>query len=188
MVARSQPPASEGQSLDCEAEESPSERTSTSSVTSSGAVISESRHSDMTDEEYLNQLPARVHQILMHNFWAYYNCELHSIHRPAFELGWRTNSADVYCAFLHLCILGIGLRYSDVADENGASFFQSSSKESVFHQRAFKAAATVIESEPRVCLIQGLLLFGDLEFGIGRNNNGVMHACRFRIFSKHLPH
>jgi len=180
MVARPNLPAGEDYLYDCEARGSPSRETPARDASPSATAVRENPREDASDddEEYLSQLPARVHHTLMRNFWTYYNCELQSIHRPVFELGWRTNSPDTYSAFLHLCILGIGLRYSDVTDEYGASFFLPSSNESIFHQRAFHTAKTVIESEPRTCLIQGLLLFGDLEFGIGRNNNGVMHACK----------
>jgi Fungal specific transcription factor domain len=138
----------------------------------------EGQTTQLSDVEFLQTLPNNVNSMLLENFWTYYNGELQSIHRPTFEFGLRTHNPKSYSTFLHLCMLAIGIRYSEDTSKERSSFFSAFSKESMFHIRARQAVNTAIEEECNVHLLQGLLLFGDLEFGAGRYNNGWMHASK----------
>lgn len=130
------------------------------------------------DADFLVTISASTHNTLLNNFWTYYNCELQCINRTSFERGWRAKDLETYSPFLHLCILGIGLRYCDSTDADIAPFFLLPGQQSVFHQRAIQTAKIAVEEDIHTCLIQALVLFGDLEFGAGRNNSGWMHASK----------
>lgn len=180
MVTHYHPPGSEGPSQPLSL--TTGQKASNSSVTGqiSGShesgEIGPSLDLEISDAEFLRTLPDSVHRNLLDNFWTSYHCEVQSVYRQTFELGMRIKNPETYSPFLHLCILGIGARYSDDTDEGYASLFPFSEKISIFHLRATRIVKALIEGPSEVCLIQGLLLYGDLEFSIGRYNNGWMHA------------
>ncbi|KAF2803050.1 uncharacterized protein BDZ99DRAFT_547554 [Mytilinidion resinicola] len=89
--------------------------------------------------------------------------------------GLRTGDARRYSAFLHVCILAIGLRYADKSDP-GIQEFIGDASESVIHQKALWIARYEAEGRCDVPAIQALLLLGDLKFGVGRYNSGWMYA------------
>jgi len=122
-------------------------------------------------QRVLSTLPQDTQEYLMQMFWQYYNSVIHVIHRDAFEEGLSAGQGQFYSPFLHICILGIGYRH---ADKSRPDIMKISlpGKESTLHREAKYMLDYELERPGGITSIQALLLLGDLECGVGRDNLG----------------
>lgn len=122
-------------------------------------------------QRVLSTLPQDTQDYLMQMFWQYYNSVIHIIHRDAFEEGLNAGHGQFYSPFLHICILSIGYRH---ADKHRPDIMKISlpSKESTLHREAKYMLDYELERPGGITSIQALLLLGDLECGVGRDNLG----------------
>ena len=125
-------------------------------------------------QKVINTLPVDTHDYLMDCFWKYYNTVIHVVHRAAFEDG-REHGGQFYSGYLHVCILALGFRK---ADKSRPDIMRISlpNRESTLHQAAKFMLDYEIEQPTGILMIAALLLLGDLECGVGRDNLGWLYA------------
>ncbi|RVX71598.1 hypothetical protein B0A52_03782 [Exophiala mesophila] len=125
-------------------------------------------------QRLINSISKDTHDYLMNLFWQYYNSVIHVIHQAAFEHG-QEHGGPFYSGFLHVCILAMGYRY---ADKTRPDIMKISigNKESTIHKEAKFMLDYEIEQPGGTTSIPALLLLGDLECGVGRDNVGWLYA------------
>ncbi|WPA98527.1 uncharacterized protein RHO25_003139 [Cercospora beticola] len=122
-----------------------------------------------------------THDYLMTLYWSSFNQVLPVINRKAYEDDFTSRSVGYYSNLLHLCQLAMGFRFSDKTRQDMKALARGSF-ESIFHQEAKYMIDTEIEQPRGLPTISALLLMGDLECGVGRDNVGwMMHAMAIRI-------
>ncbi|KAK5203055.1 hypothetical protein LTR96_010977 [Exophiala xenobiotica] len=125
-------------------------------------------------QRVINTLTTETHNYLMDMFWTHYNPVIHVIHRAAFE-ECRDNEGPFYSGFLHVCILAIGYRCADKSRPDMIKISMAN-RESTLHKEAKFMLDYEIEQPGGISSIQALLLLGDLECGVGRDNVGWLYA------------
>ena len=122
-------------------------------------------------QRVLSTLPQETQDYLMEMFWQYYNSVIHIIHETAFKEGLRAGQGQFYSPFLHICILAMGYRH---ADKSRSDIMKMSlpGRESTLHREAKYMLDYELERPGGVTSVQALLLLGDLECGVGRDNLG----------------
>lgn len=117
----------------------------------------------------------------MNLYWSSFNRVLPVINRKAYEDDFNSRSMGYYSSLLHLCQLAMGFRFSDKSRHDMKAIARGAF-ESIFHQEAKYMIDTEIEQPRGLPTISALLLMGDLECGVGRDNVGwMMHAMAIRI-------
>lgn len=126
-------------------------------------------------QRVINTLTTETHDHLMDMFWTHYNPVIHVIHRAAFE-ECRESGGPFYSGFLHVCILAMG--YQRCVDKARPDMIKISmpNRESTLHREAKFMLDYEIEQPGGIPSIQALLLLGDLECGVGRDNVGWLYA------------
>lgn len=125
-------------------------------------------------QRVINTLTMETHDYLMDLFWTKYNSVLHVIHQEAFEDG-RENGGNFYSGFLHVCILAMGYRFAEKTRPDMLRIAMPN-QESTLHQAAKFMLDYEIEQPGGIPSIVALLLLGDLECGVGRDNVGWLYA------------
>ncbi|KAL0934687.1 fungal specific transcription factor [Colletotrichum truncatum] len=126
-------------------------------------------------ERIIRSLSIGTHDYLMENFWAHYNSVLNIIHQDAFEADKESQNPTFYSSFLHICILAIAFRFVD-ADREDMKRIALGNRESTLHREAKYMLDIELERPGGIPSVQALLLLGDLECGVGRDNTGWMYA------------
>ncbi|KAI1743177.1 fungal-specific transcription factor domain-containing protein [Xylaria scruposa] len=126
-------------------------------------------------ERVIRSLTPKTHDYLMQSFWKYHNSVLQVIDRAAFEADRGSENPKYYSYFLHIIILAVGWRcankdHCDIARINLGNY------ESTLHREARYMLDVELERPTGVPSVQSLLLLGDLECGVGRDNAGWMYA------------
>ena len=129
-------------------------------------------------ERIIRSLTAATHDYLMDNFWTYYNSVINIIHQDAFEADRESQNPKFYSSFLHIAILAMGFRFADF-DRDDMKRITLSSRESTLHREAKYMLDIELERPGGIPSVQALLLLGDLECGVGRDNTGWMYAGKF---------
>lgn len=140
---------------------------------------SEQTHQHTLNQQYrtknvIGSLSEETHDYLLGLFWIHYNTHLQVIHRPSFE-ECRQNHGPFYSGFLHIVLLAVGYRYADktrldmmeIALPNSESKLQKEAKSLLDYE---------IEQPGSIPTIAALLLLGDLECTVGRDNVGWLYA------------
>lgn len=122
-------------------------------------------------QRVLSTLPQDTQEYLMQMFWQYYNSVIHIIHQAAFEEGMHNGQGQFYSPFLHICILSMGYRHADKSRPDMMKIALPG-KESTLHREAKYMLDYELERPGGVTSVQALLLLGDLECGVGRDNLG----------------
>ncbi|KAM0335549.1 hypothetical protein ACHAQA_000597 [Verticillium albo-atrum] len=126
-------------------------------------------------ERIIRSLSSETHAYLMGNFWGYYNSVLNIIHQEAFEADRDAQSPRFYSSFLHIAILAMGFRFADF-DRDDMRRITLGSRESTLHREAKYMLDIELERPGGIPSVQALLLLGDLECGVGRDNTGWMYS------------
>ncbi|KAF7563241.1 hypothetical protein G7046_g861 [Stylonectria norvegica] len=116
-----------------------------------------------------------THDYLMSNFWEYYNSVLQIIDRSAFEADRESQNPKFYSSFLHITVLAMGYRVAD-KDRDDMRKISLGNRESTLHREAKYMLDVELERPGGVPSVQALLLLGDLECGVGRDNTGWMYS------------
>jgi len=126
-------------------------------------------------EKAIRSISFDTHDYLMNLFWDHYNSVLHVIHQAAFEEERESGARRFYSGFLHVCVLAMGYRF---ADKTRPDMIRISlpDKENTLHREAKYMLEYEIEQPGGVPSIVALLLLGDLEAGVGRDNLGWLYA------------
>ncbi|KAH7133402.1 fungal-specific transcription factor domain-containing protein [Dactylonectria estremocensis] len=128
-------------------------------------------------ERIIRSFSIETHDYLINQFFAFYNSVLQVIDRSAFEADREAqdNSPKFYSSFLHITILAMGYRVADM-DRDDMRKITLAPRESTLHQEAKYMLDIELERPGGIPSVQALLLLGDLECGVGRDNTGWMYS------------
>ncbi|KZL85659.1 fungal specific transcription factor domain-containing protein [Colletotrichum incanum] len=126
-------------------------------------------------ERIIQSLTNATHNYLIDNFWTHYNSVLNVVSKEAFESNRESQNPKFYSPFLHISILAMGFRFADPSRED-MKRIALGNRESSLHREAKHMLGVVLERSGGIPSVQALLLLGDLEYGVGRDNTGWMYA------------
>jgi hypothetical protein len=126
-------------------------------------------------EKIIRSLPLETHDYLMDLFWHCYNSVIHVLHQDAFNEDREAGRTQYYSGFLHVCVLAMGYRFADKQrmDMQKISLPQM---ESTLHREAKYMLDHELERPGGIPSVAALLLLGDLECGVGRDNLGWLYG------------
>ncbi|CAK4031915.1 Nitrogen assimilation transcription factor nirA [Lecanosticta acicola] len=126
-------------------------------------------------EKCVRTLPLETHDYLMDRFWQHYNSVLHVVHEEAFNEDRENGRAQSYSGFLHVCILAMGYRFADKSRPD-MQRIGLPDRESTIHREARYMLDLELERPGGIPSIAALLILGDSEVGVGRDNVGWMYS------------
>ncbi|KAI4594487.1 hypothetical protein KJ359_008276 [Pestalotiopsis sp. 9143b] len=126
-------------------------------------------------ERIIRSLTTVTYDYLMNTFWEYYNGVLVVIDKEAFETDRESQNPKFYSSFLHITMLAAGYRFAD-KDREDIIKISLGNRESTLHREAKYMLDIELERPGGIPSVQALLLLGDLECGVGRDNTGWMYS------------
>ncbi|KAI1859654.1 uncharacterized protein JN550_011849 [Neoarthrinium moseri] len=126
-------------------------------------------------DRIIRSLTTTTYDYLMNMFWEHYNGVLVVIDRQAFESDRESQSPKFYSSFLHITMLAAGYRFAD-KDRDDIIKIGLGNRESTLHREAKYMLDIELERPGGIPSVQALLLLGDLECGVGRDNTGWMYS------------
>lgn len=130
-------------------------------------------------EKVIRTLPIETHDYLIGLFWQHYNSVLHVVHEEAFYEDREAGRTQFYSGFLHICILAMGYRFSDKTRPD-MQRIALPDRESTLHREAKYMLDLELERPGGIPSVVALLILGDSEVGVGRDNVGWMYAGMVR--------
>ncbi|KAF2677369.1 hypothetical protein K458DRAFT_481428 [Lentithecium fluviatile CBS 122367] len=126
-------------------------------------------------ERIIRSLPIETYDYLMELFWQCYNPVIHVLHQEAFNEDRENGRTQFYSGFLHVCVLAMGFRFADKhrMDIQKISLPQM---ESTLHREAKYMLDHELERPGGIPSVVAMLLLGDLECGVGRDNLGWLYG------------
>lgn len=137
-------------------------------------------------ERIIRSLSQETHDYLMNCFWDYYNAPLQIINRAAFEADRDSQNPKFYSSFLHITILAGGYRFADL-DREDIQRISLGNRESTFHRESKYMLDIELERPGGIPSVQALLILGDMECGIGRDNTGWMYSGKNIFLEPYSP-
>ncbi|KAI1423212.1 fungal-specific transcription factor domain-containing protein [Xylaria sp. FL1777] len=137
--------------------------------------IGESPEQIRRAERIIRSLTPKTHDYLMQNFWKHHNSILQVVDKAAFEADRGSENPKFYSSFLHVIMLALGWRFAN-KDRCDIARINLGNHESAIHREAKYMLETDLERPMGVSSVQALLLLGDLEYGVGRENTGWMYT------------
>jgi hypothetical protein len=122
-------------------------------------------------EKTIRLLNMETHDYLMELFWQNYNAVLHVLHQEAFQEDRECGRTQFYSGFLHVCVLAMGYRFADRSRPD-MQRISLPGRESTLHREAKYMLDFELERPGGIPSVVALLLLGDLECGVGRDNLG----------------
>ena len=126
-------------------------------------------------ERIIRSLTEATHDYLLACFWAFYNDIICVIDRGAFEAGRAAQNPKFYTSFLHITVLAMGYRFADRSRDDIRKI-SLGNHESTLQREAKYMLDIELERPGGIPSVQALLLLGDLECGVGRDNTGWMYS------------
>lgn len=126
-------------------------------------------------EKIIQSLTRETHDYLIDQFFQYYNSVIQIIDRAAFKADRISKSSKFYSHFLHIAVLDMGYRAADM-DRDDMRKITVNPRESTLHREAKHMLDIELERPGGIPSVQALLLLGDLECGVGRDNTGWMYS------------
>lgn len=117
-----------------------------------------------------------THDYLLEMYWTCYNSVIHLVHKTAFQDDQRSGGTQFYSLLLHLAMAAAGFRYADKSRPDIQRLASSGHASSVLHEKAKNMAKLEMERPGGLTSIQALILLGDLECSIGRDDTGWLFA------------
>lgn len=151
----------------------------------SGELSREAAEQTRRAEKAIRFLSEDTYEYLMDLFWQYYNSTLHVLHKDAFHEDREHGRTQFYSGFLHICVLAMGFRFADKSRPD-MQRITLQGKESTLHREAKYMLDSELERPGGIPSVVALLLLGDLECGVGRDNVGWLYsgmAVRY-VFSR----
>lgn len=131
-------------------------------------------------ERIIRSLTTTTYDYLMSVFWEYYNGVLVVIDQAAFEADRDSQNPKFYSSFLHISMLASGYRFAD-KDRDDIIKISLGNRESTLHREAKYMLDIELERPGGIPSVQALLLLGDLECGVGRDNTGWMYSGKLLL-------
>lgn len=126
-------------------------------------------------ERIVRSLTPGTHEYLMSCFWEHYNLVMPVLDQAAFERDRESQCPRFYSSFLHITVLAMGYRFAD-QDREDMRKISLGNRESTLHREAKYMMDIELERPGGIPSVQALLLLGDLECGVGRDNTGWMYS------------
>ncbi|KAF2440096.1 hypothetical protein P171DRAFT_489873 [Karstenula rhodostoma CBS 690.94] len=126
-------------------------------------------------EKIIRSLPMETYDYLMEMFWTCYNTVIHVLHQEAFEQDREAGRTQFYSGFLHVCVLAIGFRHAD-KERPDIKKISLPQMESTLHREAKYMLDHELERPGGIPTVVAMLLLGDLECGVGRDNLGWLYS------------
>ncbi|KAF2265491.1 hypothetical protein CC78DRAFT_493402 [Lojkania enalia] len=126
-------------------------------------------------EKIIRSMPMETHDYLMDMFWTYYNSVIHVLHQEAFNEDREAGRTQFYSGFLHVCVLAMGFKFADKSRPD-IQKIQLPQMESTLHREAKYMLDHELERPGGIPSIVALLILGDLECQVGRDNLGWLYA------------
>ena len=126
-------------------------------------------------EKFIRTLQIETHDYLMQLFWQHYNSVLMVVHEEAFNEDREHGRTQYYSGFLHICILAMGYRFADKARPD-IQRIALPDRESTLHRECKYMLDLELERPGGIPSVAALLILGDAEVAIGRDNVGWMYA------------
>jgi hypothetical protein len=141
----------------------------------SGGETQESFEQTRRAEKAIRQLPMETYDYLMGLFWQHYNSYMHVIHQEAFNEDREHGKSQFYSPFLHICVLAMGFRFAD-RNRPDMQRITVAPRESSLHREAKYMLEFELERPSGIPSVVALLIMGDLECGVGRDNLGWLYG------------
>ncbi|KAI0976924.1 fungal-specific transcription factor domain-containing protein [Xylaria arbuscula] len=125
-------------------------------------------------ERITRSLTPKTYDYLMHNFWRHQNSVFQVVDRADFEADRGSETPKFYSSFLHVIMLALGWQFAN-KDSSDVARINLGNHESAIHREAKSMLDIDLERPIGVSSVQSLLLLGDLEYGVGRENTGWMY-------------
>jgi hypothetical protein len=123
----------------------------------------------------IRDLSSETHDYLMELYWTYYNSVMHIVHKQAFYRDRENGGTQYYSGFLHICLLAMGFRFADKMKPE-IQKISLGNRESILHREAKYLFEYELDKPGDLPGVQALLVLGDLECGLARDNTGWMYA------------
>ncbi|KEF56742.1 uncharacterized protein A1O9_06932 [Exophiala aquamarina CBS 119918] len=146
--------------------------------------ILDSRGQERHGLSILEDISPATKEYLMDLYWTYYNSVLFVVHSEAFLADQREGRHVHYSALLHICILAMGIRFADSTRPDINGLLLGVGRESRLQLEAKRLLEYELQIPGGLPSVQALLILGDLECAVGRDNTGWMYvgfACRLAI-------
>ncbi|USP76255.1 hypothetical protein yc1106_03529 [Curvularia clavata] len=138
-------------------------------------IAQESNEQARRADRIIRSLPLETYDYLMNLFWQFYNPVLHVLHQEAFNEDREMGRTQFYSGFLHVCVLAMGFRFAN-KERPDIKRISMPGMESSLHREAKYMLDHELERPGGITSVIALLLLGDLECGVGRDNVGWMYA------------
>jgi hypothetical protein len=138
-------------------------------------MVPESNEQTRRAEKIIRSLPLETYDYLMDLFWQFYNTPIHVLHQDAFNEDREAGKTQFYSGFLHVCVLAMGFRFAD-KQRSDIQKISLPQMESTLHREAKYMLDHELERPGGIPSVVALLLLGDLECGVGRDNLGWLYA------------
>lgn len=126
-------------------------------------------------EKIIRCLSEDTNDYLMELFWQFYNSVIHVLHKDAFHEDQMQGRTQFYSPFLHICVLAMGFRFADKT-RSDIQKISLPGRESTLHREAKYMLDLELERPGGIPSVVALLLLGDLECGVGRDNLGWLYG------------
>jgi hypothetical protein len=126
-------------------------------------------------DKIIRSLPLETYDYLMDLFWQFYNPVIHVLHQDAFNEDRENGRTQFYSGFLHVCVLAMGYRFAN-KERLDIRRIGLPGMESTLHREAKYMLDHELERPGGIPSVVALLLLGDLECGVGRDNLGWMYG------------
>ncbi|KAF2013892.1 hypothetical protein BU24DRAFT_483721 [Aaosphaeria arxii CBS 175.79] len=126
-------------------------------------------------EKVIRSLPMETYDYLMDLFWQCYNPVIHVLHQEAFNEDREAGRTQFYSGFLHICVLAMGFKFAD-KQRLDIQRIMLPQFESTLHREAKYMLDQELERPGGIPSVVALLLLGDLECGVGRDNLGWLYG------------
>ncbi|KAH7121057.1 fungal-specific transcription factor domain-containing protein [Dendryphion nanum] len=138
-------------------------------------VVQETTEQARRAEKIIRSLPMETYDYLMDLFWQCYNPVIHVLHQESFMEDREAGRTQFYSGFLHICVLAMGFRFAEKSrpDIQKISLPQM---ESTLHREAKYMLDQELERPGGIPSVVAMLLLGDLECGVGRDNLGWLYG------------
>jgi hypothetical protein len=138
-------------------------------------ALAESSEQSRRAEKIIRSLPLETYDYLMDLFWQCYNPVIHVLHQESFNEDKDAGRTQFYSGFLHICVLAMGFRFADKT-RSDVQKIALPKMESMLHREAKYMLDQELERPGGIPSVIALLLLGDLECGVGRDNLGWLYA------------
>ena len=142
---------------------------------SPAATVADVWEQDKRTEKMIQDLSPETYDYLMDLYWTYYNSVLPVVHKKAFNEHRDNGRTKMYSSFLHICVLAMGFRFADL-DKPDIKSLSLGNRESKLHKEAKYLFEHELEKPGDIPSVQALLILGDLECGVGRDNTGWLYS------------